>query len=74
MTSTASATSAVINTTAPGTAGPYTVSIANVTMNQSTCANYPTGGTVSFTSHSTGKTGVVTFTGACDGTYRYTEQ
>jgi hypothetical protein len=74
MTSTASATSAVINTTAPGTAGPYTVSIANVTMNQNTCANYPTGGTVSFTSHSTGKTGVVTFTGACDGTYRYTEQ
>ena len=74
MTSTASATSAVINTTAPGTAGPYTVSIANVTMNQSTCANYPTGGTVSFTSHSTGRTGVVTFTGACDGTYRYTEQ
>ena len=74
MTSAASATSVVLNTTAPGTAGPYTVSIANVTMNQSACANYPTGGNVSFTSHSTGKTGVVTFTGACNGTYGYTER
>ncbi len=72
MTSAASATSAVIN--GSGTAGPYTVSIANVTMNQSACANYPTDGSVSFTSSSTGKTGVVTFTGACDGSYQYSER
>ncbi len=67
-------TGAVISTTAPGTAGPYTLSINNVTLDQNTCASYPTAGTMSFTSGSTGKTGVVTFNGACDGTYGYTEQ
>ncbi len=62
-----------INTTSPGAAGPYTLSMNNVTLDDS-CANYPAGGSVSFTSSSTGKTGVVTFTGACDGSYRYSEQ
>jgi hypothetical protein len=70
---TATPTSAVINTTSPGAAGPYTLVMNNVTLDDS-CANYPAGGTVSFTSSSTGKTGVVTFTGACDGSYRYSEQ
>jgi len=74
MTLTASPTGAVINTNTLGTAGPYTLSINNVTLDRNTCANYPTAGTMSFTSGSTGKTGVVTFTGACDGTYGYTEQ
>ncbi|MCK4377941.1 MAG: hypothetical protein KAW01_01280 [Deltaproteobacteria bacterium] len=64
----------VINTTAPGAAGPYTLSMNNVTLDQESCANYPTAGTISFTSSSTGKTGVVTFTGACDGSYGYSER
>ena len=74
MSLTTSATGAVINTTAPGAAGPYTLSMNNVTLDQNACANYPTGGSVSFTSGSTGKTGVVTFTGACDGSYQYSER
>ena len=65
---------AVLNTTAPGTAGPYTVAISNVTLDQNICANYPAGGTISFTKSSTGTTGVVTFTSACDGSYGYSEQ
>jgi hypothetical protein len=65
---------AVLNTTAPGAAGPYTVAINNVTLDQNICANYPTGGTISFTRNSTGTTGVVTFTSACDGSYGYSEQ
>ncbi|MCD6197916.1 MAG: hypothetical protein J7K15_04990 [Deltaproteobacteria bacterium] len=64
----------VINTSAPGTAGPYTVAISNVTLDQNICANYPASGTISFTKSSTGTTGVVTFTGACDGSYGYSEQ
>ena len=74
MTSATSATGAVINTTSPGAAGPYTLSMNNVTLDQNACANYPTGGTMSFTSNSTGKTGVVTFNGACDGSYGYGER
>ena len=62
----------VLNTTAPGAAGAYTVSIDDVTLDQSICPNYPASGTISFTNNS-GTTGVVTFTGACDGTYDYTE-
>ena len=65
---------AVLNTTKPGTAGPYQVSISNVTMDQDACPNYPVSGTMSFTKQTTGTTGVVTFTGACDGSYVYKEQ
>ncbi len=65
---------AVLNTTAPGAAGPYTVAMSNVTLDQNICANYPAGGTISFTKNSTGTTGVVTFTSACDGSYGYSEQ
>ncbi|MEA2108226.1 MAG: hypothetical protein U9P07_02240 [Pseudomonadota bacterium] len=74
MSLTTSATGAVINTNAPGAAGPYTLSMNNVTLDQNACANYPTAGTISFTSSSTGKTGVVTFTGACNGSYGYSER
>ncbi len=74
MTSASSGNSVIINTTSPGTAGPYTVTMDNVILDQNTCANYPTGGTISFTNTSTGKTGVVTFSGACNGTYGYSEQ
>ncbi len=74
MTSTTSGTNVVVSTTSPGTAGPYTVTMDNVILDQNTCANYPTGGTISFTNTSTGKTGVVTFSGACNGTYGYSEQ
>ena len=74
MTSTTSGTYVVVSTTSPGTAGPYTVTMDNVILDQNTCANYPTSGTISFTNTSTGKTGVVTFSGACNGTYGYSEQ
>ncbi len=74
MTSASSGSSVIVNTTSPGTAGPYTVTMDNVILDQNTCANYPTGGTISFTNTSTGKTGVVTFSGACNGTYGYSEQ
>ena len=75
MTMAASATSAVINTTAPGAAGPYTLVMNNVTLDQNACANYPTGGTITFTRNgTTSPTGAVTFTGACDGSYRYSER
>ncbi|MBW1938350.1 MAG: hypothetical protein JRI67_06225, partial [Deltaproteobacteria bacterium] len=63
-----------INTSAPGTAGPYTVAITNVTLDQNSCPNYPTAGTISFTRNSTGTIGVVTFNSACDGSYGYSEQ
>jgi hypothetical protein len=48
--------------------------MSNVTLDQNICANYPAGGTISFTKSSTGTTGVVTFTSACDGSYGYSEQ
>ncbi len=63
----------VLNTSVPGTIGPYTVSISNVALDQDICPNYPIGGTISFTK-SVGPTGVVTFTGACDGSYLYSER
>ena len=63
----------ILATTAPGTMGPYTVSINDVTMDLESCPNYPTEGNMSF-SKSGGATGVVTFTGACDGSYQYSER
>ena len=63
-----------LNTIKAGTAGPYQISINNVTMDQSVCPNYPIGGKILFTKQSTGTTGVVTFTEACDGSYVYKEQ
>ncbi len=63
----------VFNTTSPGIAGPYTVVVNGVTLNKNICANFPAAGTISFTKQE-GLTGVVTFTGACDGTYHYEER
>ena len=65
----------VVNAATPGTVGPYdAVTVDNLTMNQNACANYPVAGTVSMRSRQSGKTGVVTFTGACDGSYQYSER
>ena len=61
-----------MNSVSPGTVGEYTVSINNITLDEDRCAQYPCSGTVSFTKN--GITGVVTFTGACDGTYGYDER
>ena len=63
----------LLNTSVPGTIGPYTVSISNVALDQDTCPNYPIGGTISFTK-SVGPTGVVTFAETCDGNYLYDER
>lgn len=63
----------VLNTSTPGTVGPYTVAINNVTLDKNSCANYPIGGTISFTKDG-GHTGIITFTGACNGSYGYTER
>jgi hypothetical protein len=65
---------AVLNTTEPGMASPYQITISGVTMNQDVCPNYPVSGTISFDKQSTGTTGVVTFTDVCDGSYIYREQ
>ncbi len=68
-------TGITIRTNAPGTMGPYTTTINNLTFDPNVCPNYPTGGSLAFTpSGATGPTGVVTFTGACDGTYQYGER
>ena len=66
--------SVTLNSNTPGTAGPYNITISNVTLNQDACPNYPTGGTISFTKKSTGTTGIVKFNSACDGSYGYSEQ
>ena len=74
MVSTTTQDGVTLNTSTPGTLGIYSLTISNLTLGQSSCTNYPAGGTVSFTSNSTGATGVVTFTGACDGPYGYSER
>ncbi len=61
-----------VNTTAPGTLGPYTVSVNNLRLDNNICAKYPSGGSASFTKG--GVKGIVTFTSSCDGKYRYRER
>lgn len=69
---TESATSDVItvNTTSTGTMENYSTTISNLQLNPTVCANYPVGGTISFTKNS--QTSTVTFNGSCDGNYSYT--
>jgi hypothetical protein len=59
--------SVLINTSAAGTVGAYTVSISNVRVNPSVCQTGAIAGSVSFTK--AGQTGVVTFNSACNYTY-----
>ncbi|MEJ2025864.1 MAG: hypothetical protein P8Y00_12825, partial [Deltaproteobacteria bacterium] len=62
----------VMNTLSPGSAGQFRLNIQNVTFDDDICEKYPSSGTITFTKN--GTTGVVTFTGACDGSYLYSEQ
>ncbi len=64
--------SRIINSVSPGTLGPYRVTVSNITLDESVCDKYPSSGSASFVKN--GITGVVTFTGACDGSYSYTER
>ncbi len=61
----------VFSTDGASTFGDFTVTMDSVTMDSEVCPNYPVSGSISFVRGD--ETGVVTFTGACDGSYLFTD-
>ena len=59
-----------VRTTSTGTIRTYSTQINNLLLNPTVCANYPVGGSITFTKNS--QTSTVTFNGSCDGNYTYT--
>ncbi len=60
-----------VNTVGEGTIAGYNVQLTDVTLDPQVCPSYPSSGTA--TINGVGKTGTITFTGACDGNYSYAE-